>query len=405
MKARLRPVVGVGLLTLYGLGTTVGAGIYALIGKVAGMAGYLAPVSFLMTALVAALSALTFAEMSARFPKAAGAALYVQQGFGNIRFAQFVGFATAISGLVSSAALVNGFYGYLQTFVAVDRAVAITLISVATTALAAWGVLQSLRVAAAITLVEVGGLVLVIAVNLDATANVEPVWQAVPLDGAMVAPVLLGMVLAFYAYIGFEDMVELAEEVRDVERTLPRAIGATLILTALLYTTLAVIAVLAVPLPELAASDAPMALLFERGGGSPIVLSAIALFAIINGALIQLIMASRVLYGLASRGQLPGFLARVNARTRTPLTATLIAGSGMLTLAAVGALTGLATATSLIILCIFAAVNAALWRLKYTERRAGDFRGTHPAFAATGFFVCTALVIFHVVGGGTGGAH
>lgn len=358
-------------------------------------AGYFAPVSFLATATVAGLSALSFAEMSARFPKAAGAAIYVQAGFGSVAFARFVGLLVAAAGLVSAAALANAFYGYLSEFLTIDRYLAIAVICIVVTLIAAWGVMESLKLAAVITIVEVGGLLLVIAVNVGATTPLSVAWDAAPKDIGIVSPIFLGAVLAFYAYIGFEDMVDLAEEVKDVRRTLPKAIGLTLVLTTALYTSLALIAVLSVPLDQLAASDAPMALLFAHGGGRAEWLSAIALFAIINGALVQTIMASRVLYGLASRGQMPKFFAKINPVTRTPVIATAFSGACVLGLASVGALAGLATATSLILLAVFAAVNLSLWRVKRAERQTGIKQGRHPAFAIAGCIACLLLIAYH----------
>ena len=388
--ASLRPVIGTGLLTLYGLGTTVGAGIYALIGKVSATAGYYAPVCFLLCACVAGLSALSFAELSARFPKAAGAALYVQQGLGNINIARVVGLCTVLAGLVSSAALLNGFVGYLNEFVDAHRLVVIGAASASIFLLAAWGVGQSLKVAAVITLVEVGGLVAVVAVNGDSLGHVSDVWAAAPKDIDVWMPILFGTVLAFYAYIGFEDMVDLAEEVKDVGRTMPRAIAATLGLTTLLYTSVAIVAVLALPLDVLAESEAPMALLFENGGGNPLVLSGVALFAIVNGALVQVIMASRVLYGLASRDQLPKLFAKVNARTRTPVIATAFSAGCVVVFASLGELTGLAKTTSLLLLGIFALVNYSLWRIKRRERADA---GVPRFLAMTGCVTCVLLIL------------
>ena len=147
------------MLTLYGLGTTIGAGIYALLGEVAGVAGYGAPFSFLIASILAGFTACSFAELAARFPKAAGAALYVQQGFDTRKLSALVGLLVVASGLVSSAALVNGFYGYLRLFFEVDREIAIVMVCLMLGALAAWGIVESVTVAAVITLAwSVAGL-------------------------------------------------------------------------------------------------------------------------------------------------------------------------------------------------------------------------------------------------------
>jgi amino acid transporter len=193
-------------------------------------------------------------------------------------------------------------------------------------------------------------------------------------------------VLAFYAYIGFEDMVEVAEEVRNVERNLPRAILLTLFLSTLIYIALIFSAVLAVGPNLLAQSSAPLADVYRHLTGSdPTVISFIGLFAIINGALIQVIMASRVLYGLASRGQLPRFFARVNRYTRTPLPATLTMGAAVIALALSGTLAGLAELTSVTMLCIFALVNLSLCRLLWRDKP------INAALGLTGGIICTGV--------------
>lgn len=363
----LNRAISLPLLVLYGVGTVIGAGIYALLGEIAAVAGYGAPASFLIASTVAGFTACSFAELAARFPRAAGAALYVQNGFDAERLGQVVGMLVVLSGVVSSAAMINGFYGYLQNFLAIDRAVAVVAIAAVLGTVAAWGIAESVTLAAIVTLIEFGGLVVVITVGRDAFAALPDRWMDfVPgTDAAGWSGLLLGVVLAFYAYIGFEDMVDVAEEVKDVRRTLPRSILLTLVISTVLYLCLALAALLSLTPEELAASSAPLATLYEKHTGEEAyAIGVIAMFAIINGALIQIVMASRVLYGLANRGQLPAALARVNARTRTPLLATAVATAFVAVLALIGRLGGLAAATSIIMLSIFTAVNLSLWRIK-----------------------------------------
>jgi amino acid transporter len=380
-RPELKRALNLPMLTLYGLGTTIGAGIYALLGEIAGTAGYGAPFSFLIASLLAAFTACSFAELAARFPRAAGAALYVQKGLGTERLSTVVGLLVVASGLVSSAALVNGFQGYLQEFVELDRTIAIPAICAALAAIAAYGIVQSVTVAAAITVVEIGGLILVIAVGADNFAALPERWPLM-LPGTATTSwvgVLMGVSLAFYAFIGFEDMVDLAEEVKNVRRNMPRGILLTLGITTVLYFVLMISALLALTPEELAASSAPMARLFEAGtGNTSMLISVIALFAIINGALIQLVMVSRVLYGLGSRRKLPQWFARVNPKTRTPLVATLTAAGVLFVLALSGHLAALAKTTSLLMLTIFMLVNLALWRIKSTEAQAPDDLPTFP---------------------------
>lgn len=377
-------------MVLYGLGTTVGAGIYALIGEIAGIAGHWAPWSFLLAAALAAFTALSFAELSARYPKAAGAALYVQNGFDSERLALVVGILVIVAGTVSSAALLNGFVGYLQEFIALPRTAVILMAALLLGLIALWGIAESVWIAGLISVIEVAGLIWI--TSLSATAiefgqvNVNLLIPDFSLHSfSLIAG---GAVLAFYAYIGFEDMVEVAEEVRDVTRTLPRAILLTLGLSSLIYVVLVTSTILATGPELLAGSSAPLADVYRSlTGNDPITISLIGLFAIINGALIQIIMASRVLYGLASRGQIPQWFARVNGRTRTPVLATITAASTTLLLALSGSLALLAEMTAVTMLCIFALVNLALYRLTRKQARIRAF------LAMTGAVVCTAFAL------------
>jgi APA family basic amino acid/polyamine antiporter len=364
-------------ITLYGLGTTIGAGIYALIGELAGTAGLYAPVCFLIASVLVAFTALSFAELSSRYPRAAGEALYVREGFDSRTLSRLVGFGVAVAGIVSSAAITNGFVGYFQDLIVVPRSVAIIGLVALLALLAAWGVGQSVTVAGLLTVVEVGGLVMVIWACRSGYGNLPArLPDLIPdLEPAVWSGILIGSFLAFYAFIGFEDMVNVAEEATDAPRNMPLAIIVTLVLTLAIYLSVAVGAVLMVRPADLAASGAPLSLVFERGGGNPEIISVIGVLAVINGALIQIIMASRVLYGMADQGLLPAALARVHPRTRTPLVATVAVALAILVLALAFDISGLARATSFITLTIFATVNLALVLIKR--------RGPAPAGART----------------------
>jgi len=184
-------------------------------------------------------------------------------------------------------------------------------------------------------------------------------------DAAVWLGIFSGGVLAFYAFIGFEDMVNVAEEVREPKRTLPRAIILTLVVTLVLYLAVTLAAVLALPIDELAESDAPLSLIYTRTtGGSASIITLISLVAVMNGALIQIIMGARVLYGLSRMGWLPATLGTVHPRTRTPLFATLAVTASVLAFALTLPLVLLAQTTSLITLTIFTTVNVALVRIK-----------------------------------------
>ena len=386
------------LLVLYGLGTTVGAGIYVLIGEVAALAGSHAPLSFLVAALLAAPTAFAFAELSSRYPRSAGEAVYVSAGLRLPWLAVIVGLAVAGVGILSAAAIANGFVGYARQFVDLSGPALIIVLVVVLGLIAAWGISESVALAAFVTVVEVGGLLVVVVVGAMApAAPPAPLLEPGPGAAAIVPGILAGAVLAFYAFLGFEDMVNVAEEVRDAPRTVPRAIIITLILTVVLYVAVATVAVRVVPLGDLANAEAPLSLVFAHAtGGSAKIIGAIGALAVVNGALIQIIMASRVLYGLGAQGWLPAALANLHHRTRTPVLATMLAALCVLGLALSLSLVRLAELTSLVTLCIFALINLALWRIK--TRDTGPVAGwSLPLWLPIlGFLVSAGFVVYHL---------
>jgi len=296
--------------------------------------------------------------------------------------------------------LVNGFVGYLHQFIGIDRVIAIVLVTLLLGGIAAWGIAESVTIASLITVIEIGGLLLVVAVSREGLSAFPARWtELIPsTDITSWGSIYLGTVLSFYAFIGFEDMVDVAEEVKDVKRTLPLAILLTLGITTFIYMLLMVTAVLSLPPAELATSEAPLALIYEfHTGEKAIAISIIGMFAIINGALIQMIMASRVLYGLSSRGQLPDLLGVVHHRTRTPLVATAVATVIVLTLALIGRLASLAETTSVIMLTIFSIVNLALWRIKRRDPHPVDVRIFPTWIPVIGFLVSFAFVLGEVI--------
>ncbi|MCP5065200.1 MAG: amino acid permease [bacterium] len=345
--------------------------MYALIGEVAGLAGLWAPAAFGLASLLACATALAFAELSSRHPKAAGEAEYVRQAFGWPALARAVGLAVVLAGIVSAAAVANGFAGYWGALVPTPRPVAITALILTLAGIAIWGVRESLWVAGGITLLEVGGLLAVVtAVGL---ADAPPPDAVVSTSGVPIAGIVNGATLAFYAFLGFEDMVNVSEEVKDVRRTLPRAILWTLVLTAGLYLAVAFAAVGSVSPAELSASQAPLALVYERAvGREPFELVTIGALAMINGALIQVVMASRVLYGLADRGLLPAVFGRISIRTGTPWVGTLVVAGVVWLLAVVFPLAGLARVTALLALAVFGAMHASLYVLHRRGPASGE---------------------------------
>lgn len=355
------------MVVLYGLGTTIGAGIYALIGEIAGHAGMYAPISFIVASFMAAFTAFSFAELSARFPRSAGEAVYVEECFGWRRLATMVGLLVVLAGTVSAATILNAFAGYLRELVELPSNLAIAIGTIMLGLIVTWGIRESVLFVGLITLLETAGLLLIVWVARDGLSELPT--RAGELVPSFVVgdwtSIFAASLLAFYAFLGFEDMVNVAEEVKNVQRNMPLAIVITLLLTTLLYIVVAAAAVLTVPPTELSASEAPLALVYQRStGGSGELIGMIGTAAVVNGALIQIVMASRILYGLAERKALPGLLAYIHPKTHTPVVATATVTAAILVLAIWFPIAKLAEATSIITLTVFALVNAALWNLK-----------------------------------------
>lgn len=365
---RLRRSLGLTLAVLYGLGVTIGAGIYVLIAPAAARAGVHAPFSFILAALVMAPSAASFAELGSRLPRAAGEATYVRTGLRSDVLALMVGLMVVATAVISAATVSRGSAGYIQVFLPIPMDAIVVGVVLLMAAITAWGILQSVVIAGAMTVVEVAGLLMIAIVG---AANVPDITTRLPeaflgLEGTQAwTGILSAVLLAFFAFTGFEGLANIAEEVKEPARTLPRAIFLTLILVTLLYVVVVWVALMAVPLEELATTNAPLSLVFERaGGGSPAVITAISIVATLNGIVVFMVMGSRVLYGMAAQGLIPEILSRINATTRTPLLATWLVAAATLLLALFFPIESLAEATARLSLIVFAFVNAALIKIK-----------------------------------------
>jgi len=378
------------LAILFGLGVTIGAGIYVLMGAAAGRAGMHAPLAFVLAAIVMAPTAASFAELATRMPVSAGEAAYVREGFSSERLSLVVGLMVIAVGVLSAAAISRGSAGYIRELTGLPLAIVVPAVVLAMGAITAWGIKESVSVAALMTLIEIGGLVAIVVVGAASSPQiverVPEIWT-----GVASLPVLTGVLsaslLAFFAFIGFEGLANIAEEVEAPERTLPRAILWTLVLSTLLYIAVVWVALVAVPSRELAASEAPLSLVFSRvTSAPPLLITVIAIVATINGIIAQMIMASRVIYGLATREQLPRPLAVVRKETHTPINATILVTAIVLAAAVAFPLEPLAEWTSRLTLMIFCFVNAALILIKRKD-------GSRPAFSVPVWVPRVGLVL------------
>ncbi len=376
-QPQLRRVLGTSLLTLYGLGVIIGAGIYVLVGTVIGTAGGAAPWSFIVAGILAAMTGLSYAELAVRHPEAAGAAAYVKEAFGSDRLSQITGLAVAAVVIVSTASIARGSAGYLQAFLQWQDAVIAGAVVVLFTMVGCLGVRESVSIAAAMTIVEIGGLILVIVAGAPALTSLpERVDDLVSTSGLVGWDgIVAGAFFAFFAFIGFENLANMAEETRSPERTLPRAILLSLGLSTLFYAAVTVVVILALPSETLLNSSAPLLRVAAQATWfSPDIFAVIALVAVANGVLLELIMLARLFYGMSHRGWLPAGLGTISPRLRTPVRSTFLGGGIVFVLTVALPFVSLVAITSTITLLVFAGVNLALWQLQRSQPRTKGFR-------------------------------
>ncbi|HEV2606010.1 MAG TPA: APC family permease [Microvirga sp.] len=391
-------------MTLYGLGSMLGAGIYGLIGQAAGAVGNAVWLAFLVAMVAALLTALSYASLGSRYPRAGGAAYVTQRAYGMPLPSFVVGMTLVCSGLTSVATQSRVFAANLQTLAGLDALPTWTLalgILLLLAGLVFRGIRESMWVNVLCTCVEAAGLLIVIAVGIRFWGSVDLLEVPAPSAGGediMALLILQGAVLTFFAFIGFEDTVNVAEECKDPQRTVPIGLIGAMAIAAVLYVLVAITAVSVVPYGELAKAPGPLTEVMNRAAPwfPSVVYTLITLFAVANTALVNYITASRLIYGMARQGLLPERLGAVHARTRTPHVAILLLLAILTPLALLGTIAQLAAATVLLLLTVFAVVNGALFILK---RRADEPRGRFevPLFVpALGALVCLMLVAVRV---------
>jgi len=366
-KVTLKRDISLYFLIFYGLGNILGAGIYVLVGKIAGISGIFAPISFIVACIVVLFTALSYSELSARFPYSAGEALYAKHAFNSKYISIFIGIIIALSGILSSATIIHGFNGYISNFFDLPSILTAILLLIVLTVIAILGIGKSVKFATILTLVEIFGLLIIVFIGVENIEfrNAEIKEFIPPFEISIWYTISLGAFLAFYAFIGFEDMVNVAEEVKEPAKNMPKAIIITLIVSTTLYILVATISVLAIPPEILSKSDAPLADVYRTlTNKEPIVLSIIGMFAVINGALIQIIMVSRLLYGMGMNKWIPSIFTKVNEKTRTPIFATVFASIVILIFTLWLPIVTLASLTSFFIFIVFTLMNLALIKIK-----------------------------------------
>lgn len=385
--------LGLGALVLYGIGDILGAGIYALVGKVAGEAGSSSWVSFIVAAILAIVTGLSYAELASRVPRAAGAAAYAGEAFRGRLVPFLVGFLVLASGVASASTVSLAVHGYLTMILDVPQVAAAVALVLGMSLVSFLGIRESAGLNNVFTIVEAAGLALVLGVGARYIqgAHLDLFAHASMPHGDWL-PVLSGATLAFYAFIGFEDLANLSEEAKNPSRDVPRAMIIAVSVCTVVYMAVLFV-VLGVMTPaDAAASERPLLEVLKRAGFPmpPAAFSVIALFAIVNTGMANLVMASRLLYGMAREGLLPARLAAVHERRQTPWIAVLVTMIICLVLVVSGGAKVLAQTTSLLLVIVFLVVHISLIILRRREKSA-DFRS--PAAAPyVGIIFCLLLM-------------
>jgi amino acid transporter len=379
-SSKLKQAISGPLLFAFILGDVLGAGIYALMGVLSGKVGGALWAPLLLALALALLTAGSYAELVTKYPKAGGAAVFAERAFGRPLVSFLVGFSMLAAGVTSAAGLSLAFAGdYLSTFVDVPTVPAAMAFLVLVACINARGVSESVRSNLVMTVIEVSGLVIVIAtvgiMMTDGRGDVSRITEFP--DGTSAATATLsGAIIAYYSFVGFETSANVAEEIREPSRVYPRALFGSLATAGLVYVLVGLASAIALPADKLEASSGPLlSVVSETEVGIPDrVFSLIALVAVANGALLTMVMASRLTFGMAEHRLLPVALTRVLPHRRTPWVAIAATTAVALLLIAIGDLTLLAETVVLLLLFVFISTNVSVLVLRRDSVEHDHFR-------------------------------
>ena len=407
-SAQLRRTIGPTQMAFYALGSMLGAGIYGLIGQATGLAGSAVWLSFLVALVAALLTAFSYASLGSRYPRAGGAAYIVERAFRSPLLGFVAGLGVVCSGLASVATQSQVFARNLAGLLDVTQLMVPTIALGFLLVLAGIvfrGIRESMWINIVCTCVEAAGLLIVIAVGLSYWGTVDYLEVPAASDGLVAdglwLAVMQGTVLTFFAFIGFEDTLNVAEECREPERTIPIGLLTAMAIAAVLYVAVAITAVSVVPWADLAAAPGPLTEVIRRAAPAipSVIFTAITLFAVSNTALVNYITSSRLLYGMAQQNLVPAPLGRIHLTARTPHVAIMGILLLLAPLALFGSVATLASATVLLLLVVFTAMNAALLIL---QRRPGEPKAPFEipsAIPAAGAVICAAMIVVRVATG------
>ncbi len=381
-------------VTLMSVGIILGAGIYVVIGEAVGLSGNAIWLSFIISALVASLTGLSYAELSSRFPKAGAEYIYIKNAFGE-KLAWLTGWLIIAGSIIGATTVAVGFSRYFSAlFHTPLYLTALVMLGVCCIILIV-GIKETASLAILFTIIEASGLAIIIFIGIPNFGSVDYLEMARGMQGIVEAGVLV-----FFGYLGFEGITRLAEETKDPQKNIPRAIIISLIITTIIYILVGIAAISVVPWQELATSKAPLALVAERvfGENSFIILSTIALFSTFNTALVILLSGSRLIYGIADQKALPKIFLSVSPKTFTPWVAILAVVIASMAFIALGDLKTIANLTNFTIFVVFILVNASVIYLRYKKPIATGFRtpitiGRLPLLPLLGIIASCVMII------------
>lgn len=358
--------IGLFHLTMYGVGLILGAGIYVLIGEAAGLAGNALWISFILGSAVAAFAGLSYSELSALFPKAAAEYIFVKEGFQNNFVGFIIGWLTILTSIIVAATVALGFGGYMKELTNIPILISALAILGVLSVVNFIGIKESAWANTIFAVITISGLGIIIFVGFFSQVESEIDYFENPLG---INGIILAFVLVFFAFIGFEDMANVAEEVRRPQKTIPRGIMLAVLITAIIYILVSLASIRVLGWEQLAESSAPLAMVAEEKLGTQghFILSIIALFATASTILITLVAGARIFYGMARDGSLPSKLGLIHSKTKTPWLAVILIFVTATGFSFIGDIVFVANIVVFAVVVTFAMINLAVIILRYTR--------------------------------------
>lgn len=366
---KLERSLGFWEVSLMSVGIILGAGVYVLIGEASGLSGNGLWISFILAAIVASFTGLSYAELSSRFPEAGAEYVYIENSFGK-NFAWIIGWLIIAGSIIGAATVAMGFANYFSALF--DTPVVTIAFAVLTVCgiILIVGVKETAAFTILFTLIEAAGLFIIMIIGLPYFGSVDYLELASGMKGVIEAGVLI-----FFGYIGFESITRLANETKDPERNIPRAIIFSIIITTILYILVGISAVSVVPWEQLSQSEAPLAIVARQifGENSFVILSGIALFSTFNTSLVMLLSGSRIIFGIAEKKALPKIFLTVSKKTLTPWVAIIFVVGFAMVFLIFGNLKTVANLTNFTIFSTFILVNLSLIYLRIKKPISSGF--------------------------------